>query len=153
MHPLFVGALLIAQSPGGPKQIFEELDTMTSSTATVTETATTTPEIGEAPPPAADKRAPVEGERRGILGVNVVNLGGRVRVKSLKKNGPAQRAGIRRWDTLIAIGGQPVLDRGGYVRLMRGRKAGESVDVEWETSAGERFARKIKLGAGRRTGR
>jgi hypothetical protein len=136
---LLTSSVALAQEgPGGPK-IFEELDTLTSSTAT----AAVQPET-RAPP-----KQPL-GKRRGILGINVVNLGGFARVKSLKPGGPADRAGLKKWDTLIKIDGKNIRDRRDYVFVMSGKLAGEQVKVEWKSEDGWLKTAVVVLEGGRR---
>lgn len=145
---ILLPALLAQQGPGGPK-IWRELDALTSSTATVAED---TPPIdtgtATAAPPTEPPKTPVVA-KRGILGVNVVNLGGRLRIKALKPGGPAERAGLQKWDTLVSIDAEPVPNRSTYVRLMAGRRAGDIVGVEWRGADGELRFKQIELGAGR----
>ena len=130
-------AAFAQDGPGGPK-IYDELEALTSTTATPTITV-------DLP---SDKQ-PL-GARRGILGINVVNLGGFARVKSLKPGGPAERAGLKKWDTIIKIDGKPVRDRRDYVFLMSGRLAGDKVTVEWKSEDGWLKSANIVLEGGRR---
>ncbi len=142
--PIIAVGLLVASSayaqedPGGPK-IFRELDALTSTSA-----ATST--IAPPPPPL---HTPI-GKGRGILGINVVDLGGHVRIKSLKPDGPAERAGIVKWDTLVSIDGVRVANRRGYVAVMAEKHAGQPVIVEWMTGDGATHTARVALDAGRR---
>jgi hypothetical protein len=125
-----IALALIAQDPGGPK-----LDAKTSTTST--STAARTPKKPKS-------------KRRGILGINVVNIGGQVRVKSIKRGGAAAKAGIEKWDAILSIDGKPVKDRREYVFLMAGKRGGEDVVVEWKGDDNAVHKKSIVLEGGRR---
>ena len=132
---------LAQEGPGGPK-LYDELEALTSTTSTTTYDQ-------EAEEEEEPQKQPL-GNRRGILGINVVNLGGFVRVKSLKPKGPAERAGIKKWDTIVSIDGKPIRDRREYVFLMAGRLAGQTVTLEWRGEDASLKKATIVLDAGRR---
>jgi hypothetical protein len=105
--------------------------------------------LGAGRPIADAQPRQVYAKHRGILGINVVNLGGRVRIKSLKPDGPAEKAGMRKWDTIRSIDGEPIQDRAEYVKRMARRVEGDTILVEWVGENGQVSSMAIVLAAGK----
>jgi len=51
-------------------------------------------------------------------------------VRVLRKNGPAERVGLRLWDMIVAVDGRPVRGVDQMVRLIRGYKPGQTVQID-----------------------
>jgi membrane-associated protease RseP (regulator of RpoE activity) len=96
------------------------------------------------PKPAPGKPAFVwKGSTRGYLGVQVMPLTPELRshfgvsedrgvlVSRVEEGSPAAAAGIEVGDVLTAVDGEPVLRPAGLARAIRGKKAGESVAVDY----------------------
>ncbi len=55
-----------------------------------------------------------------------------VPLRVVRRNGPADRAGLKPGDLLTAIGGQPVHNADQIDRLLHGRPSGDRIDVQFE---------------------
>jgi S1-C subfamily serine protease len=74
----------------------------------------------------------VPGPRRAMLGVNLGGAepnGGGVRVESVSPGGPAEEAGVRAGDVIVAIGSKPVTTGRELVRAMEAIEPGEKVEL------------------------
>jgi S1-C subfamily serine protease len=85
----------------------------------------------------------VPGPRRAMLGVNLGGVepnGGGVRVESVSPGGPAEEAGVKAGDVIVAIGAEPVTTGRELVRAMEAIEPGEKVQLGLE-----RDGKQVKL--------
>jgi serine protease Do len=80
--------------------------------------------------------------RRPLLGITIQNVGPEdaqvyglpriagVLVEDFPPNSPAEKAGLRRHDVIVALGGEPVDRLGQFQRLVAGHRPGDVVEVE-----------------------
>lgn len=67
----------------------------------------------------------------GVLGTTLANRPEGVRIDSLAAGSPAQRAGLRRGDFLLAIDGEEIRSVGDYLMALAGRQSGENVEIRF----------------------
>jgi len=67
----------------------------------------------------------------GVLGTTLANRPEGVRIDSLAAGGPAQQAGLKRGDFLLAIDGEEIRSVGDYLMALAGRQSGENVEVRF----------------------
>jgi len=69
------------------------------------------------------------GQEPGFINKLPKGFGGLV-VRQLQGNGVAARAGLKEWDIIVAIDGQPVKRTDDLMRLIRSRKPGQTVRLK-----------------------
>ena len=77
----------------------------------------------------------VPGRRRAMLGVNIGGAepnGGGVRIESVSPGGPAEEAGVKAGDVIVAVGAKPVATGRELVRAMEDVEPGEKVELGLE---------------------
>ncbi|HEY7253588.1 MAG TPA: trypsin-like peptidase domain-containing protein [Methylomirabilota bacterium] len=86
--------------------------------------------------------------QRAYLGVEVSTIvGGGVLVQSVQRNGPADRAGIRPGDVIVALGPKATPTTEQLALALTELKPGQSVKVKLVRRGGQRLSVTVKLGA------
>jgi S1-C subfamily serine protease len=86
--------------------------------------------------------------QRAYLGVEVSTIvGGGLLVQSVERNGPADRAGIRPGDVIVALGAKPTPTAEELALALTKFKPGQSVKVTLVRGRGQRLTVTVKLGA------
>jgi photosystem II stability/assembly factor-like uncharacterized protein len=65
------------------------------------------------------------------LGVDVAEVEGGVRIRSAQRNGPAEKASLKTNDVISAVDGKRVFDLQSLTAALIGKKAGDTVEVEY----------------------
>ena len=81
---------------------------------------------------------------KGLLGIGLRERNGRLIVVSIERNGPADKAGIRKGDAVVAIGRTPLSKVGDFWDRVRKLQVGAILWL-WVEAEGERFLAKIIL--------
>ncbi len=86
---------------------------------------------------------------RGYLGIEVSqdNVTDGAAVSGVKAGSGAQQAGLRTGDVITAVDGTEITSPSDLTAALRGKTAGTSVDVSWQTSAGQQKHATITLQA------
>lgn len=71
-------------------------------------------------------------EKRPYLGVTVKEMDGRVIVQSVRKNSPADKAGIKSKDYIISVDGKRVYNQNDLSEIIQEKKVGDKVILEIE---------------------
>jgi S1-C subfamily serine protease len=84
---------------------------------------------------------------RGMIGVQVADIsaGSGADVQQVTAGSPADRAGIRPGDTIVAIDGHAVTTSASLSTLIRKHRPGEKVSVDWTSADGSRHHALITL--------
>lgn len=80
------------------------------------------------------------------VGVSVLDHPGGVLVATVHPDGPAERAGLRPGDVVVALAGSPVTDRGAFIAALRAHQPGDQVEVAIERR-GEALSSSLAIGA------
>lgn len=105
----------------------------------------------EMTPPCAEKRIEVEkkviavAESRGYLGVVTDEDDGKLVVRSVRQNSPAQIAGIKPGDIILEVNGIPMESPDDLIQFMQKTKPNEVIRVRLLSSDGEKTV-EVKLG-------
>ena len=86
--------------------------------------------------------------RIGFLGIEsdrTVATGGRITAKSVTKDGPADKGGVKAGDSITAINGEPVSDPIGFTRTITRFKPGDVVKLDVQRGE-EKLNLEVKLG-------
>ena len=84
---------------------------------------------------------------RASLGVRVATVtGGGVVIVEVEDGGPADEAGLRRGEIIVALDGQPAPDVSTLTSRLAGREPGQAVTVTVRGADGERHDRRVTLG-------
>jgi putative serine protease PepD len=85
--------------------------------------------------------------KRAYLGIEVSTIvGGGVLVQSVQRGGPADRAGIRPGDVIVALAGKPTPSTEQLALVLPTLKPGQSVSVSVVRHTGQRATLTVKLG-------
>jgi S1-C subfamily serine protease len=85
--------------------------------------------------------------KRGYLGVEVTTIvGGGVLVQSVQRGGPADRAGIRPGDVIVALAGRPSPTSEELALVLATLKPGQRVSVKVVRRSGQRATLPVQLG-------
>ena len=86
------------------------------------------------------------------IGIEFVFTDAHPRIQTVASGGPADRAGLRPGDLLVAVDGRPVTRSGNVADRITGRTPGEWVEIAVERAAGATLTVPVQLEAAPRTG-
>ena len=81
-----------------------------------------------------------------VLGANVDDTSGGVKVSSVERSGPARRAGLRQGDVVTRIDGERVAAPEELIVRIRNRRPGDKIVLDYSRGSAKRTAQ-VRLGS------